>query len=78
MISIVISIIFSYNLISQLNNKYFGSISNQNFPITHWLMMSSHGEGLNDPKDVQYTLSFDTKEVKTKATINKTIEHYKR
>lgn len=77
MISIVISIIFSYNLISQLNNKYFGSISNQNFPITHWLMMSSHGEGLNDPKDVQYTLSFDTKEAKTKATINKTIEHYK-
>lgn len=78
-VSIIIlstSIVISYYSINQLNNQYFHDLSYQNFPLTHWTMMSSHGNGMADQNDVRYTLSFPTKEEKAKATLEKTIENY--
>lgn len=63
--------------ITGLNHKYFSTVEAQNFPLSHWLMMASHGEGIYNRKDVAYTARFATKEERSKATLEKTIENYK-
>ncbi len=63
--------------VSKLNDRYFSTVSEGNYPVTHWLMMGSHDDGMHNMKDVRYTKSFDTKNEKTKATLKKTIENYK-
>ena len=63
--------------ISRLNERYFSSVSDKNFPITHWLMMGSHGEGKHNFEDLRYTESFDTKKEKTNATVRKLMENYR-
>ncbi len=60
-----------------LNQSYFSGVLADNFPVTHWLMMGSHGEGGHDEEDVEFTKSFETKKEKEKATIEKTVENYK-
>lgn len=59
-----------------LNDKYFSSVSEENFPITHWLMMGAHGDGALNKDDVHFTLSFSTKEEKTEATLERMISYY--
>ncbi len=63
--------------ISKLNDRFFSSVTDENFPVTHWLMMGSHGEGMHNYPDVNYTKSFETKKEKTHATVKKLISHYK-
>lgn len=65
-----------YAGISTINNKYFTEVSEHNIPITHWLMMASHGDGKVDLNDFYYTCSFPTKEEKQKATLNRMKENY--
>lgn len=60
-----------------VNHKYFSSVSGENFPVTHWLMMGAHGDGALNKEDVAFTKSFDTKEEKTKATLDRMISYYK-
>lgn len=66
-----------FQMISKLNDSYFYTVSEGNYPITHWLMMGSHNDGRHNIADVKYTKSFDTKKEKTEATIKKTIENYR-
>lgn len=65
------------HMINTENQAVFKNVSDRNFPITHWIMMASHGTGEHDMQDVLYTSSFTTKEAKQKATIEKAINNYK-
>ena len=47
------------------------------FPVTHWLMMGSHGMGDYNSEDVEFTESFETKDQKTAANIEKIKENIK-
>lgn len=69
--------IILFQSISKLNDSYFSSVSEGNYPITHWLMLGSHNDGMHNIKDVKYTKSYETKWDKTKATVKKTIENYR-
>ena len=63
--------------VSNRCQQAFGSISHANYPLTHWLMMGSHGKGVYNEADDKFTLTLpdDKKGPVTKA---KTIEHYQR
>lgn len=63
--------------ISKLNESYFSSVSHMNYPVTHWLMMGSHGDSMHNIADVNYTKSYKSKEEKVRATTKRTIENYK-
>lgn len=65
-----------FKAVSSWSNSYFSSVQDNTFPITHWLMIGSHGTGEYSSKDLSYTISFATKEEKTAATTEKTIENY--
>lgn len=58
------------------NQSYFSQISDQNIPVTHWIMMASHGNGKYNKEDLNYTTSFETKEEKKEATLEKIKENY--
>lgn len=60
-----------------VSRKYFSSVSGENFPITHWLMMGAHGDGALNKDDVSFTRSFATKEEKKQATLERMISYYK-
>lgn len=49
----------------------------QEFPATHWLMMSSHGVGRYDSGDVWFTSQLPTQKQKKEKTIEKTIHNYR-
>lgn len=46
------------------------------FPVTHWLMMGSHGSGDFQWEDFKYTRQFPTVEEKQKATVNQIKKNY--
>lgn len=69
-IIIVVSVVLTAG-ISALNQRYFSSVSEENIPATHWLMMASHGTGKVDMDDFYYTLSFPMKEKRTAATLER-------
>lgn len=75
-IVLLIGIVVSHG-ISGLNQSYFETVSAQNYPITHWLMMASHGDGEHNKEDYAYTHQFRTKEEKTQATVDRMIKNYK-
>lgn len=60
----------------------FGDIMPKNnknsFPITHWLMMASHGDGRFNREDVWFTSSFKTKKEKQDANIKRIIKNYQK
>lgn len=66
-----------YGGIAKLNDVYFSSVSDGNYPVTHWLMMASHGEGRWNIQDEYFTRSFETKEEKRQATLERTLENYR-
>ena len=47
------------------------------YPVTHWLMMASHGDGGYDAEDCRYTESFLTKEEKKEAVRERWMEYLK-
>lgn len=49
----------------------------QNFPLTHWVMMSSYGRGVYDYDALLFTQQFETKEEKQQQTLDKAIENYR-
>ncbi|MDD7220226.1 MAG: hypothetical protein PUI16_09680 [Clostridia bacterium] len=57
------------------NTEYFGKNENENFPITHWIMMGSHGDGQYCHSDKEYTLSVTGKQERVKANLNKLKEN---
>jgi len=65
-----------FSAISALNDSFFGTVSDGNYPITHWLMMAAHGNGTVSAEDNAFTGQFETKEEKTEATIAKIKEYY--
>lgn len=75
-IVLLIGIVVSHG-ISGLNQSYFETVSAQNYPVTHWLMMASHGDGEHNKEDYAYTHQFRTKEEKTQATVDRMIKNYK-
>lgn len=67
----------SYKVINGINDRYFSKeLSDKTFPLTHWLMMGSHGEGKHDGEDVAYTASFPTKKEKQAANLQRFAENY--
>ena len=66
-----------FQAVSRLNESYFSSVSDNAFPITHWMMMGSHGSGKHNMDDVRFTKSFVTKEEKQEATLKKLKENYR-
>lgn len=66
-----------FKVISSLNASYFSLVSETTFPVTHWLMMASHGTGEHDSEDFRYTEQFETKEEKKETTVRKMIDNYK-
>ena len=74
-IIIIVSVVLTAG-ISELNQRYFSSVSEENIPVTHWMMMASHGTGKLDMDDFYYTLSFPTNVEKKTATLEKMKENY--
>lgn len=64
--------------ISMLNDMHFSTVSEGNFPPTHWIMMASHKSGYYVKEDVSFTAKFDSYEEKLKATTQKLIENYRK
>lgn len=50
----------------------------QEFPMTHWLMMASHGNGRYDRKDVLFTAQLPTQKSKKEETAQKIKENYQK
>ncbi len=67
-----------FQSISALNASYFSEAYEENYPVTHWLMMASHGTGKHNTADFQYTAQFATKEEKTRATTKRMLENYRK
>lgn len=65
-----------FHLISRWNDSYFHTVSDQNYPATHWIMLGSHGSGEYNKADVKYTAGFETKAEKTQANLQKIAENY--
>lgn len=57
------------NAILQQEIAKYAVEDDDNFPITHWLMMGIHDTGVVNKADNGFTESFDTKEEKTKANL---------
>lgn len=63
--------------ITALNESYFSEVSQNTYPVTHWLMMASHGDGMHNSADFRYTKQFDTKEERLKETTKKMLQNYR-
>lgn len=66
-----------FKAVGKLNDLHFAPVSGENFPVSHWLMMASHGDGKFNEQDVAYTMQFDTVEERSKADLKKTFENYR-
>lgn len=62
---------------SNIQTKHIDSDKDKELPVTHWIMMGSHGKGMFDMNDLEYTNSFPTKKEKERANVTRTIENYK-
>ncbi len=72
----VVSLVL-FHAVAKVNDWHFSEVSDGRFPITHWIMMASHGNGKHNIKDVNYTMQFETVQEKSAAALRKTIENYK-
>lgn len=70
------SLLVCYNVVK---DKYFGEITDYNYPIYNWLLMGSHGNGdlTTYDEDKDFIKSFDDVEKRNEALKDKTIENYK-
>ncbi|MCD7736293.1 MAG: hypothetical protein LUI07_04925 [Lachnospiraceae bacterium] len=67
-----------FGAVSSFNESYFSTVSDATFPITHWLMIGSQRQEVYSLSDAnKYTASFETKEEKSQATLQKMIENYR-
>lgn len=66
--------------VSNRCQQAFGSISHANYPLTHWLMMGSHGKGVYNEADDKFTLTLpdDKKGPVTKAENHRTLSAFGR
>lgn len=62
--------------IGKMCDSYFYTVSEGNYPITHWLMMGSHDEGRYNLSDDSFTFSLKTAEEKKEATLSRTLQNY--
>ena len=67
----------SYSIIHSSCMEYFAAVSDGNYPITHWLMMGSHGDGMYNTEDDRFTFSLETAKEKQEATWSQTVANYK-
>lgn len=75
-ICIMLSGVLIYNVVHALSDDYFSEASVRNYPITHWLMMGSHGDGEYNASDDAYTNSFNSTEEMKAANIEMIKENY--
>lgn len=73
----LVTVIMCFKFISMDNQSYFSKVSDKNFPITHWTMMASHGDGEYNESDVDFTTNIEGKSAKRNATLERTISNYK-
>ena len=62
------SVLTCYKVVSYYSNKYSPDKS-RNFPVTHWIMMGIHGEGMVNEVDNNFTFKYKTKKEKINANI---------
>jgi hypothetical protein len=63
-------------IVSDRCQQAFGSVSHANYPLTHWLMMGSHGKGVYNEADDKFTLTLPD-DKKGPVTREKTIQNYR-
>ncbi len=63
-------------IVSNRCQQAFGSVSHANYPLTHWLMMGSHGKGVYNEADDKFTLTLPD-DKKGPVTRAKTIQNYR-
>lgn len=63
-------------MVSDQCQQAFGSVSHANYPLTHWLMMGSHGKGVYNEADDKFTLTLPD-DKKGPVTRAKTIQNYR-
>lgn len=63
-------------IVSNRCQQAFGSVSHANYPLTHWLMMGSHGKGVYNEADDKFTLTLPD-DKKGPVTREKTIQNYR-
>ncbi len=63
-------------MVSDRCQQAFGSVSHANYPLTHWLMMGSHGKGMYNEADDKFTLTLPD-DKKGPVTRAKTIQNYR-
>lgn len=68
-----------YSAVSMAKERYFGEIQGDNFPVSFWLSMGSHGTGdLDSNKDAWNIISeYQDKEERSEIFRNQTIDNYK-
>lgn len=77
-ISLIISMLVSWGVMIKGIEKYTDPEGiEQNFPITHWVMMGLHESGKVNSEDNAFTAQFDTKEEKQEADIGEIIKTVK-
>ena len=57
-------------------NKHFGKIKHLNLPLSFWLMMGSHGEGIWDGEDLEAMLEIEDKTDKKQYALEQTRMNY--
>ena len=68
-----------YSAVSMVKNRYFGEIQEQNFPVSFWLAMGSHGTGaLESNKEAWNVIKeYQNSDERSEIFWDKTIQNYK-
>ncbi len=76
---LIVIVLLVTGFFNKEKNSYFNEVSSNNYPITYWIMIGSHGEGnySTAADDRQMMDEFKTKEEKNKAAKESAVKNYR-
>ncbi len=72
----LLAMILVFMFVNYQINKHFGKIKYMNLPLSFWLMMGSHGDGIWDGEDLDAMLSIEEKAEKNLYALEQTRTNY--
>ena len=72
----LLAMILVFLFVNYQINKHFGKIKHLNLPLSFWLMMGSHGEGVWDGEDLDVMLEIEDKSEKKQYALEQTRTNY--
>lgn len=73
---ILLAIILVFLFVNYQINKHFGKIKHLNLPLSFWLMMGSHGDGIWNGEDLEAMLEIEDKAEKRQYALDQTKQNY--